>query len=223
VDDLFLTGDENLIIECKRNIAPEFEMKDLGMMHYFLGLEVWQKSNEIFLSQGKYVVEILKRFKMMDCKSMPTLMVMNLKLLSDTSSKTVDVTMYRKMIGSLLYLTKTRPYICFVVNSLRQYITKTFHLIVEKHVLRYLKGTIDFGLRYVLDCKIRLQGYDDSYWASSVTYQKSTSGCCFSLGSAMIAWLNRKQISVALNTAKAEYIEACSVSIKVVCLQKFLA
>jgi hypothetical protein len=71
-------------------------MKDLGMMHYFLGLEVWQKLDEIFLSQGKYVVEILKRFEMMDCKSMPTLMVTNLKLLSDTSSETVDVTMYRQ-------------------------------------------------------------------------------------------------------------------------------
>jgi hypothetical protein len=72
VDDLFLTGDENLITECKRNLAYEFEMKDLGMMHYFLGLEVWQKPDEIFLCQGKYVVEILKRFDMMDCKSMPT-------------------------------------------------------------------------------------------------------------------------------------------------------
>jgi hypothetical protein len=93
VDDLFLTGDEKLITECKINLASEFEMKDLGMMHYFLGLEVWRKPDEIFLCQGKYAVEILKRFDMMDCKSMPTSMVTNLKLLSDTSSETVDVTM----------------------------------------------------------------------------------------------------------------------------------
>jgi hypothetical protein len=94
VDDLFLTGNEKLIVECKRNLASEFEMKDLGMMHYFLGLEVWQRPDGIFLNQGKYAVEILKRFGMMDCKAMPTPMVTNLKLLCDTSSEIVDATMY---------------------------------------------------------------------------------------------------------------------------------
>jgi hypothetical protein len=95
VDDLFLTRNENLIAKFKRNITSKFEMKHLGMMHYFLGLEVWQKPDEIFLSQGKYAIEIIKRFEMMDCKSIPTLMVTNLKLLSDTSLETVDVTIYR--------------------------------------------------------------------------------------------------------------------------------
>jgi len=94
VDDLPLTGDEKIIIESKRNISTKFEMKDLGMMHYFLGLGVWKKSDEIFLCQGKYVIDILKRFGMMDCKFIPTTMVTNLKLLSDTSSEIVDVTMY---------------------------------------------------------------------------------------------------------------------------------
>jgi hypothetical protein len=72
VDDLFLTRDEKFIVGCKRELTSEFEMKDLGLMHYFLGLEVWQKPNEVFLSQGKYTVEILQRFRMMDCKSMAT-------------------------------------------------------------------------------------------------------------------------------------------------------
>ena len=93
VDDLFLTGEEKLILDSKRKLIVEFEMKDLGMMHYFLGLEVWQKPGEIVLSQGKYVVEILKRFGMMDCKSMTTPMTMNLKLLGDTSSKIVNTTL----------------------------------------------------------------------------------------------------------------------------------
>jgi len=118
VDDLFLTGKEKLIVGCKRKLDAEFEMKDLGMMHYFLGLEVWQDSDGIFLNQGKYVVEILNRFKMMDCKAMTTAMTTNKKLLHDTSSETVDVTMYRQIIGSLMYLTNTRPDICFVVNTL---------------------------------------------------------------------------------------------------------
>jgi hypothetical protein len=95
VDNLFLIGDENLIVGCKRELASELEMKDIGLMHYFLGLEVWQRSDEIFLSQGKYTVEILKKFGMMDCKSMTTPMTINLKLLSDKSSDLVDPTMYR--------------------------------------------------------------------------------------------------------------------------------
>ena len=104
VDDLFLTSEEKLILDSKRKLAAEFEMKDLGMMHYFLGLEVWQKPGEIVLSQGKYVVEILKRFSMMDCISMSTLMTTNLKLLGDTTSEIIDATLYRRMIGSLMYL-----------------------------------------------------------------------------------------------------------------------
>jgi hypothetical protein len=81
VDELLLTGVENLISECKRKLAAKFVMKDLEMMHYFLGLEVWQIHDEIFLNQGKYAVEILKRFGMLDCKAMATPMVSNLKLL----------------------------------------------------------------------------------------------------------------------------------------------
>jgi hypothetical protein len=85
VDDLFLKGVENLITKWKRKLAAEFEMKDLRMMHYFLGLEFWHISDGIFLNKGKYVVEILKRFKMLDCKAMVTLMVSNIKLLQDTN------------------------------------------------------------------------------------------------------------------------------------------
>ena len=83
-------------------------MKDLGMMHYFLGMEAWQSADGIFLGQGKYAVEILKRFGMMDCKAMTTPMASNLKLLSDASSEVVDAMMYRQLIGSLMYLMKTR-------------------------------------------------------------------------------------------------------------------
>ena len=95
VDDLFLTGEDKPINECKKKLIAEFEMKDLGMMHYFLGLEVWQYPMDIFLNQGKYVVEILKRFGMMDCKAMAKSMASNLKLLCDTTSEIVVATVYR--------------------------------------------------------------------------------------------------------------------------------
>ena len=106
VDDLFVTAMDGLIANMKRKLATHFEMKNLGMMHYFLGMEVWQNTDGIFLGQGKYAIEILKRF---DHKTITTPMVSKLKLLSDASSKGADAMMYHQMIGSLIYLTNTRP------------------------------------------------------------------------------------------------------------------
>jgi hypothetical protein len=101
-------------------------MKELGLMHYFLGLEVWQRQGEIFLAQGKYTVDVLNRFGMMDCKYMSTMMVTNLKKLhnSDTGSYLVDPTMYRQLIGSLMYMIHTRPYICYAVIAMSQFMTE---------------------------------------------------------------------------------------------------
>jgi hypothetical protein len=160
VDDLFLIGNEKLITDCKKKLASELEMKDLDQMHYFLGLEVWQNPSETCLSQGKYVVEILKRIGMMDCKSMTTPMTTNPKLLCDTSLEIVDATLYRQMIGSLMYLMNTRPDICFDVNTLSRYMVEPrhVHLITAKHVMRYLKGTIEYGIKYDANCQFKLQG-----------------------------------------------------------------
>ena len=97
------------------------------------------------------------------------------------------------------------------------------HLITTKHVLRYLKGTFDYGLRYVADCELIMVGYTDSDWASSVIEWKSTSGCCFSLGSAVITWHSRKQMSVVLSMAEAKYIVACSACGEAVWLRKMLS
>jgi hypothetical protein len=101
VDDLFLTGAEELIAGCKADLASEFKMKDIGLMHYFLGLEVWKVSGQIFLGQGKYAVEILRRFKMEDCKPMATSMIINLKKINTSYSKLVDPKIYRQLVGSL--------------------------------------------------------------------------------------------------------------------------
>ena len=125
---------------------------------------------------------------MIDCKAMTTPMTTNLKLLNDDTSKAVYATLHIHIIGSLMYLTNTRPDICFVVNTLSQYMVnpRHIHLVGEKHVMRYLKGTLDYGLRYVSDGEIRLHGFTDSDWAGSAKDRKSTSRCCFSLGSGMI-------------------------------------
>jgi hypothetical protein len=185
-------------------------MKDLGLMHYFLGLEVWQSPEKIFLNQGKYTVKILKRFDMFECKPMNTPMEAKLKLLVDTLSGLIDATMYRQIIGSLMYLMNTRPEICFAMNTLIQFLVEPIyvHLVAAKHVMRYLKGTIDCGLNYDGDHDFTLSGYTDADWEGSVSDRKSTSRCCFSLGSAMISWQSRKQSSISLSTTKAEYIAA---------------
>ena len=133
--------------------------------------------------KGKYIMERLKRFDMLECKSMATPMDTNLKLLADASSELVDVTLYRQIIGSLMYPINTRSDICFVVNTLSQYVAepKHVHLVVAKNVMRYLKGTIDYGLSYTRDHDFRLYGYIDLDWEGSVSNRKRTSRGFFRL------------------------------------------
>jgi len=128
-----------------------------------------------------------------------------LKLLVDTSSELIDATLYRQIIGSLMYLTNTRPDICFVVNTLSQYLVepRSVHLVVAKHVMRYRKCTLDFGLCYTEDYEFILIGYTYPYSDESVSDRKITLGCCFSLGSTMTSWKSRKQSIISLSTTEA--------------------
>jgi hypothetical protein len=224
VDDLFLTSAEELIAGCKADLATKFEMKDIDLMHYLLGLEVWQILGEIFFGQRKYTVEILWRFRMEDYRQMVTPMVTNLKKVVTSNSNLVDTEVYRQWIGSLMYLVNTTPDICFVVNTLSQFVVepRPVHWIVVKHVIRYLRGTVEYGLRYLGGDGVRLQGYLDSDWAESAVDRKSTSRCCFSLGSAVITWSNRKQTSATLSLIEAEYITVSMASCEAIWLRKLL-
>ena len=120
VDDLILTGDDQLIQSCKEDLAREFQMKDMGLMHYFLGMEVWQKYGEVSVSQGKYANEILRCFHMEKCKPMQTPLAGNWRKEDATSGEVVAATIYWQLVGSLMYLVNTRPNLCFVVNQLSQ-------------------------------------------------------------------------------------------------------
>jgi hypothetical protein len=224
VDDLFITGAEDLIAECKLGLASEFEMSDIGLKHYFPGMEVWQEEGHIFLGQGKYAADFLSRFQMEDFRPMSTPMITNWKKLSASDSQLVDATVYRQLIGSLMYLVNTRPDICFAVNTLSQYMVdpRSVHMVGAKHVLRYIAGTVDYGLDYVRGDGVSLVGYTDSDWAGCVADRKSTSGCCFSLGSGLVSWFSRKQKSVALSSSKAEYMAASQGSCEAIWLCKML-
>jgi hypothetical protein len=195
VDYLFLTGEESLIIQCKKELVVEFDMKDIGLMHYYLGLEVWHKCGEVFLGQGKYALKILQKFRMMDCKSMDISMTTNIRKVRDSDSDLVDPSLYRQLIGSLMYLINTRPDICFVINTLSQFQVEPRHehLIVAKHILRYICATLKYGLIYTTSSDIHIPGFTYSNWGGSAEDRRSTLGMCFSLGSSMISWGNKKK------------------------------
>jgi hypothetical protein len=194
VDDLILTGDEQLICSCKEDLAKEFEMKDLGLLHYFLGLEIWQRDGEIFVSQGKYTREILGKFHMEGCKPMDTPLPGNWRKDNATFGEVVDATVYRQLVGSLMYLVNTRPNICYAVNQLSQVMVKPTKLFWKagKHVLRYLKGTSEHGLWYRQTDEVKLHGFTDADWAGSPIDRKSTSGGIFSIGSTVVSWYSTK-------------------------------
>ena len=155
----------------------------------------------------------------MDCKAMATPMASNLKLLSDASSETVDAMMYHQMIGSLMYLTNMRPGIFFAVNTLSQFLTcsldclvsysRHVHLIAANHILRYLKGIVDYGLQYETNQNINMEGYVDSDWAGSAINRKSTSRCYFSIGSSVISWFGMMDSCMALSTTEEKYVATC--------------
>jgi hypothetical protein len=150
VDDLILTGDEHLTHSCKEDLAKEFEMNDLGLLHYFFGLEIWQRDGELFVSQGKYAREILGKFHMEGCKPMDTPLPGNWRKKDVTSGEVVDATVYRQLVGSLMYLVNTRPNICYAANQLSEAMVEPTKLFwkTSKHVLRYLKGTSEYELWY---------------------------------------------------------------------------
>jgi hypothetical protein len=161
---------------------------------------------------------------MEDCKPISTPMITNLKKVITSDSKLVDPRIYKQLIGSLIYLVNTRPDICFSMNTLSQFMVELGHVhwIIEKHVLKYLRGTMEYGLRYIGGDGVELQGYTDSYWAGSAVDRKSTLGCCFNLVSIVITWFSRKQDYVALNSAEVEYMAVSMASCESIWLHKFL-
>ena len=159
---------------------------------------------------------------MMDCKSFTTPMITNLKRIRISESSLVDPSIYRQLIGSLMYLVNTRPDICFVVNVLSQFQVELKHdqWITTKHILRYLQGTIHYYLKYDRRNDVRLIGYTNFDQGCSEQDGRSIMGGCFSLGSSMISWISRKQGIVAWSIVEGEYIAACEVSREAIQLRK---
>jgi len=213
VDDIIF-GSTNLSLckEFSKNMQQEFEMSMMGELTFFLGLQIKQVKNGIFIHQAKYCADLLKKFSMDSCKESSTPMATNCYLDSDEPGKCVDQTKYRGMIGSLLYLTASRPDIMHSVCVCARFQScpKESHLTAVKRILKYLKGTKSLGLWYPRGANISLVGYSDSDFGGCKVDRKSTSGTCHLLGCSLVSWHSKKQACVALSTTEAEYIAAGS-------------
>ena len=213
VDDIiFGSTNELLCKDFSSCMSQEFEMSMMGELKYFLGLQIKQNEEGIFINQAKYVKDLLKRFGIDDSKTKNTPMSTTTKLDKDEKGKEVDIKMYRGMIGSLLYLTASRPDIMFSVCLCARFQScpKESHLLAVKRIFRYLSGTIDIGLWYPRGTHIDLTCFSDADFAGYKVDRKSTSGTCYILGHSLVSWFSKKQNSVALSTTEAEYIAAGS-------------
>ncbi|GJU96844.1 putative ribonuclease H-like domain-containing protein [Tanacetum coccineum] len=188
------------------------------------GLQVKQKEDGIFISQDKYVTEILKKFSFTDVKIASTPMETQKLLLKDEDGEEVDVYLYRSMIGSLMYLTSSRPDIIFAVCVCARYQVnpKVSHLHAMKRIFRYLKGQPKLGLWYLKDSPFDLVAYTDSDYARASLDRKSTTGGCQFLGSRLISWQCKNQTLVANSTTEAEYVAASSCCGQVLLIQNQL-
>jgi hypothetical protein len=185
VDDLFVTGNNpRMIGQFKAKIIKVFEMTDLGEMSYFLSMEVQQNQRGIFIGEQKYAKEILRKFKMEECKSMNMPMNLKEKFCKEDGADKVDEAIYRSLIGYLMYLTTTRPDIMHAISLLSRFMhcASEVHFKAAKRIVRYIKGTLS-GIQFNYVENFELQGYVDSDWVKSFDDMKSTSGYCFSFGS----------------------------------------
>lgn len=231
VDDIILAGKvDSKINEIKEKLMSAYDMKDMGELKYFLGVQINRDKNlqTIFLGQETYCSNLLEKYGMQDCKQVDTPSDINVKLqVSVDGDNKVDLKMFQSCVGSLLYLAiKTRPDITFSVNSVAKFCSNpnNEHWTAVKRIMRYLKGTSSFGLLYIRDTSLHTAvsfvGYSDADWAGDVDNRRSVSGYCYLLGSCLISWSSRKQSCVALSTAEAEYMALAHASQEAVWLRQ---
>ena len=225
VDDIiFGSDDDRLSQQFAKDMQKEFEISLLGELKFFLGLQISQQNNGIFISQFKCIKEMLTKFGMEDCKPVSTTMTIGCKLGKDDESKEVDQKLYRSMIGSLLYVTASRPDVMHAVGLVVRFQAnpKETHVLAIKRIFRYFKGTTEFGLWYPKGNELTLVAYTDADWAGSIDDRKSTSGVALYLGNCLVAQSSKKQLLVSLSTTKVEYIVAVECCTQVIWMRQML-
>nr|GEW12755.1 hypothetical protein [Tanacetum cinerariifolium] len=223
-DIIFGSTNKALCQSFEKLMKDKFQMSSMGELTFFLGLQVKQKKDGIFISQDKYVAEILRKFGLSKRKSASTPIDAEKPLVKDADGEDVDVHTYRSMIGSLMYLTSSRPDIMFAVCACARFqvTPKLSHLNAVKRIFRYLKGKPCLGLWYPKDSPFDLVAYSDSDYAGASLDRKSITGGCQFLGYRLISWQCKKQTVVATSSIEAKYVAAASGCAQVLWMQNQL-
>ncbi|XP_050136197.1 secreted RxLR effector protein 161-like [Malus sylvestris] len=192
-----------MIEECKCDMMRKYEMTDLGLLHHFLGICVIQQEGSIFIHQKKYALSLINKFGLKNCKSIIIPLPLTDKLIKDDGSEAIDEELYKRIVGSLLYLTGTRHDIMYLACVLARYMhcPSTKQRGTTKRILRYVQGTVDYGIKYEKGNATLLIGFYDNEWSGDEDDMKSISGYAFSFNNGAFSWASIKQQSVALSTA----------------------
>ena len=207
-DDIIVTGNDDkerqVLNQC---LAKECEIKALGRLKYFLGIEVAHSKQDIFISQQKYVTDLLKETGKTACKPASNPIDPNLRLGEAEKDATVDKEMYQRLVGRLIYLSHTRPNIAYAMSVISQFMhsPKEAHLQAAYRVLQYLKGATGKGILFKRNGGLVLEAYTDADYAGSIVDRRSTSGYCTFLGGNLVTWRSKKQNVVARSSAEAEF------------------
>jgi histone deacetylase 1/2 len=208
VDDIILvTSSDDLRKSIISLLSSEFAMKDLGPLSYFLGIGVTKYSDGLFLSQKKYAEEIVERAGMSSCKPCPTPVDTKLKLRANSTTPYEDPSLYRSLAGALQYLTFTRPDISYAVQQICLFMHNPMddHMQALRRILRYVKGTSQYGLHLYPSSTTSLISYTDADWGGCPDTRRSTSGYCVFLGDNLLSWSSKRQPTLSRSSAEAEY------------------
>ncbi|XP_040996228.1 uncharacterized mitochondrial protein AtMg00810-like [Juglans microcarpa x Juglans regia] len=225
VDDMLITSSIHAAIDNLISaLARAFPVKDLGQLSYFLGIEIDYLISGIFLSQRKYIKDLLERSNMLNAKPMTSPMAASLKLSQFDGPEFTDSTLFRSIVGGLQYLSITRPDIAFSVNKVCQFMhcAKVSHWSAVKRILRYLKSTINYGMLFKSSSSLTLQAYTDADWAGCPDDRCSTLAFCIFLGKHLISWSSKKQKTVARSSTEAEYKSLVTTAVELIWIQTLL-
>ena len=224
VDDLIITGDSSEeIMNLKQSLQSKFSMKDLGALKYFLGIEMAASHKGLFLSQRKYILDLLTETKILESKPVRT--PLDSRMLLDTPGDPLfNLSYYQRLVGKLIYLTITRPDISYAVSIVSQFMhaPTNFHLSIVKRILRYLKGSVGRGIIFKNNGNTSIVGFVDADWAGNALDRKSTTGYCTFVGGNIVTWRSKKQSVVARSSAEAEYRAMASAACELIWLKGLL-
>jgi len=231
VDDLIVIANTAREMKSVKGVlAAKFEMKDMGQLHYCLGISVKQSQDEnhrcLWMDQRQYISNMLLKYRMTEANTAPTPVDISVKLQKDDkSSKQVNPVLYQSIVGSLLYAAiSTRPDIAQAVGVVSKFNSRPTeaHLTAAKRILRYLKGTAHLGIKYQKSDNGALTGYSDADWAGDCDDRHSTTGNLFMMAGGPVSWLSKKQAIVALSTSEAEYVAVSAATQEAVWLRRLL-